>query len=72
MAACSATASRRLLEPQVIAYWLMSSSIALHAACLISSGAGKSGIPCARLIAPNFRASTDMPRITLSVKRDAF
>ena len=60
------------LAPQVIAYWLISSSIALHAACLISGGAGKSGIPCARLIAPNLRASTVIPRMTLSVNRDAF
>ena len=34
-------------------------------------GAGKSGIPCARLTASYFRASIDMPRITLSVNRDA-
>ena len=56
----------------MIAYWLMSSSIARQAASLISRGAGKSGIPCARLIAPCLRASTVMPRITLSVNRDAF
>ncbi len=70
--ACSATASRRFFAPQVTAYWLMSSSIARHAASLITRGAAKSGIPCARLIALCLRASTDMPRITLSVNRAAF
>ena len=38
--------------PQVIAYWLMSPWIAAHAASFIGSGIGKSGKPCARLIAP--------------------
>ena len=62
----------QLVRPQVIAYWLMSSSMARQAASLISAGAGKSGIPCARFTAPCRRASIDMPRITLSVNRAAF
>ena len=40
--------------PQVIAYWLTSSSIARQAASLSTWGAGKSGIPCARLTASYF------------------
>ena len=56
----------------MIGYWLKSSSIARQAAALISGGAGKSGIPCARLIASYLRASAVIPRITLSVNRDVF
>ncbi len=40
-----AIALRKFFEPQVIAYWLISSWMALHAACFISSGAEKSGKP---------------------------
>ena len=64
-------ASRRFFAPQVMAYWLMSASMARQAAALSSAGAGKSGIPCARFTASYFAASIDMPRITLSVNRDA-
>src|SRR5262245_54939544 len=49
----------------------MSFSMARHAAALISGGAGKSGIPWAKLTAPYRWASIDMPRITLSVNRAA-
>ena len=48
----SAIASRSAGAPQVIAYWLMSPWIAAQAASFIGSGIGKSGKPCARLIAP--------------------
>ena len=48
----SARLRRTTGVPQVTAYWLMSSRIALTAASLISSGAGKSGKPCERLIPP--------------------
>ena len=48
----SAIAWRRAGVPQVIAYWLMSPWIAAHAASFIGAGIGKSGKPCARLIAP--------------------
>ena len=63
---------RRSGAPQVMAYWLTSASIARQAAALISAGAGKSGIPWARLTAPCLAASIDIPRITLSVNRDDF
>src|SRR5690348_13911786 len=46
--------------------------MAWQAASLISAGAGKSGIPCARFTALYLAASIDMPRITLSVNRVAF
>src|SRR5579885_3908366 len=54
-------------EPQVIAYWLMSRAIASAAASLSTAGAGKSGNPCARLMAPCCMASRVISRITDSV-----
>ena len=44
-------ASRSRLEPQVMAYWLMSAWMAAAAASLSTWGAGKFGKPCARLMA---------------------
>ena len=64
-----AIASRRFCAPQVIAYWLMSAAIACCAARLISSGAAKSGNPCARLMASWSIACRVISRITDSVKR---
>ena len=60
--------SRNDVAPQVMAYWLTSRAIASAAACLISAGAGKSGKPCARLIASAARAWRVMSRMTDSVK----
>ena len=48
----SAIASRSGLAPQVIAYWLRSSSTASATASLSSGGQAKSGKPWARLTAP--------------------
>ncbi len=67
----AAMASRRERAPQVIAYWLMSPEIARRAASFTSSGAGKSGKPCERLIAPCRFASRVISRMTDSVKRAA-
>ena len=67
----SAIASRNSSAPHVIGYWLMSSVIARRAASLISSGAGKSGKPCERLIAPCATESRVISRITDSVNEDA-
>ena len=44
--------SRSRFAPQVMAYWLMSARMARAAASLSTSGAGKLGKPCARLMAP--------------------
>src|SRR2546425_3700051 len=63
-----ASASRRRLAPQVIAYWLMSARIARAAASLMTSGAGKLGKPWARLMAPCSLATRVIPRMTDSVK----
>ncbi len=63
-----AMASRSRLAPQVMAYWLMSARSAATAASLSTSGAGKLGKPCARLIAPCSAASRVIPRMTDSVK----
>src|ERR1051325_11157737 len=60
-------ASRSGFAPHVIAYWLMSASIARLAASLISAGAAKSGKPCARLVALCLSARRVMSRMTLSV-----
>src|SRR6266705_441478 len=60
-------ASRRFFAPQVIAYWLISAAIASCAARLISSGAGKSGKPWARLMAPCLIANRVISRMTDSV-----
>src|SRR6266480_648412 len=65
-------ASRNGFAPHVIAYWLISASIARLAASLISAGAAKSGNPCARLIALCLIASLVMSRMTDSVKLAAF
>src|SRR5919199_2765921 len=63
----SAIASRSGGDPQVIAYWLMSPWIAAHAASFIGAGIGKSGNPCARLIASCWLAIRVISRMTLSV-----
>src|SRR5207253_4826745 len=63
-----ASASRSRLAPQVMAYWFTSSRMARAAASFSTSGQGKLGNPCARLIAPCSFASRVMPRITDSVK----
>src|ERR1700732_3354497 len=68
----STTASRNGFAPQVMAYWLMSSEMALRAASLISSGAAKSGNPWDRLTAPCFKARRVISRITDSVNCSAF
>src|SRR5919109_4351105 len=67
-----AIASRNGLAPHVIAYWLTSAAMARAAASLISVGAGKSGKPCARLIAWCAIAIRVISRITLSVNDAAF
>src|SRR6185503_17240604 len=67
-----AIASRKSFEPQVIAYWFTSASIASIALRLISAGAAKSGKPCDRLTAPCFKASRVISRITDSVNELAF
>src|SRR6478672_10112672 len=54
-----------------IAYWLTSAKIASAAACLSSSGAGKSGKPWARLTAPWAIARRFISRMTDSVNREA-
>jgi hypothetical protein len=64
----SASASRSGGEPQVIAYWFTSPWIAAQAASFIGSGIGKSGKPCARLIAPCCWATRVISRMTDSVK----
>src|SRR5690554_1812452 len=61
-------ARRRRGEPHVMAYWLMFARIASQAASLITSGAGKSGKPWARLMAPVSLATRVISRITDSVK----
>src|SRR5437667_1628553 len=63
-----ASASRSRLAPQVMAYWLMSARIAREAASLMTSGAGKLGKPCARLMAPCSLATRVIQRMTDSVK----
>src|SRR6185436_13750461 len=67
-----AIASRKSFEPQVIAYWFTSASIASIARRLMSAGAAKSGNPCDRLTAPCFNASRVISRITDSVNELAF
>ena len=62
-----AMASRNGLAPQVIAYWLISASMASAAARLSASGAGKSGYPWARLMASWRSARRVISRITDSV-----
>src|SRR6185437_13253116 len=63
----SAIARRKSRAPHVMEYWLMSAAMACCAAALISSGAEKSGKPCARLTAPSSMAYRDISRITDSV-----
>jgi hypothetical protein len=55
-----------------MAYWFTSFAIASIAACLMGSGAPKSGNPCARFTAPYFIAWRVISRITDSVNRLAF
>src|SRR5438045_4161486 len=64
----AANAFRSRAAPQVMAYWLMSSRIARAAASFRTSGQGKLGKPCERLMAPCSLASRVIPRITDSVK----
>ena len=66
------SASRRFFDPHVMAYWFTSRLMASQAACLSAAGAGKSGKPCARLMAPCFAARRVISRMTLSLKRAAF
>src|SRR5580700_1469624 len=65
---CRAIAFRRLFAPQVMAYCFTPAAIASRAARLISAGAEKSGIPCARLTALCCIACRVISRITDSVK----
>ncbi len=60
--------SRKALAPQVMAYWLTSSSMAFLAASLSSCGQAKSGKPWARLTPPEAAQSRDISRITDSWK----
>ena len=62
------SASRSDFAPQVIAYWLMSASIARFAASLSACGAAKFGKPCARLIPPWIALRRVISRMTDSVK----
>src|SRR6266566_6960341 len=64
----AANAFRSRAAPQVMAYWLTSSRIARAAASFRTSGQGKLGKPCERLMAPCSLASRVIPRITDSVK----
>src|SRR5579875_3984896 len=63
----SASACRMDGCPQVMGYWLASAAIAAAAACFTASGAGKSGQPCARLIAWCSTATRVISRLTDSV-----
>src|ERR1035437_97540 len=65
----AAMASRKGLAPQVMAYWLRSASMAWAAALFSAAGAGKSGKPCARLMAPWRTARRVISRMTDSVNR---
>ena len=56
----------------MMAYWLMSASIASRAAAFSSSGHGKSGNPWLRLTAPAWLARRVISRMTDSVKLAAF
>src|SRR5687768_11802588 len=62
------SASRSDFAPQVIAYWLMSASMARFAASFSACGAAKFGKPCARLMPPWMAFSRVISRITDSVK----
>src|SRR5688500_288351 len=64
----AAIASRKSRAPQVMAYWLMSASIAAFAASFSSGGQAKSGKPWARLTASWSAAWRVISRITDSVK----
>src|SRR5437660_11182414 len=63
-----ASASRSDFEPHVIAYWLMSASIARLAASLTWVGAGKLGKPCARLMPPCSAHRRGISRMTDAVE----
>src|SRR6186997_2862344 len=65
-------ASRNAGTPHVTGYWLWSSAIARAAASFTSCGAGKSGNPWPKLIAPWRFASLVISRITDSVNEEAF
>ena len=60
---------RRVLAPQVMAYWFTSACTAREASSLSGCGAGKSGKPWARLTPPCCWQSRVISRITDSVKR---
>src|SRR3989475_11577593 len=62
-----ASASRRRLAPQVIAYWLMSARIARAAASLMTSGAGELGKHWARLVAAGSLATRVLAQMTEAV-----
>src|SRR5207253_3524458 len=64
----AANAFRSRAAPQEMAYWLTSSRIARAAESFRTSGQGKLGKPCERLMAPCSLASRVIPRITDSVK----
>ncbi len=64
-------AARSACAPHVIVYWLKSSLSAAQAAAFSSGGQGKSGKPCARLIALWASASRVISRITDSEKESA-
>src|SRR5437867_915180 len=64
-----AMASRRFFAPQVMAYWFTSAATASCAARFSSSGAAKSGNPCARLMASCSIACRVISRMTDSLKR---
>src|SRR4030088_2560020 len=64
----SAIAMRSAELPQVVAYWLMLPWIAAHAASFIGSGIGKSGNPCAGVIASCWFAVRLISRMTDSLK----
>src|ERR1019366_10674301 len=66
----AAMASRKGLAPQVMAYWLRSAAMAWAAACFSAAGAGKSGKPCARLMAPWRMARRVISRMTDSPNRE--
>src|SRR5688572_11980613 len=65
---CLAIACRSTGAPHVMAYWLCPSWIARQAASFSSCGVSKSGMPCARLIAPCRLASRVISRMTDSLK----
>src|SRR5205823_6211 len=71
-----ATPRRRGAAPQVVAYWLCPSRIALAAASISRGSVSKSGMPCAKLMARSgpfsSRLSRVISRMTDSAKLSAF